>query len=191
MTVTLTDIRYLHQASNFENSFPACARIAKSLVLTMNYFKVFRCPAMVASLIPLAMNLSLGAEDSEREWVAGAFSEECSQEEYLVGEEAIERVAFSLGGRVMIAPVLAGIEAFSTSPDPLHRRAAVAALARLAEGCTKDFLKVITTSMAFLNTALQDASPRVQYEAAQAVGQMSLLFPDAIEGLMNAFANID
>ena len=95
-----------------------------------------RCPALVEHLVPLAMNIMLEVDEEDSEWAKGTYTEEPDDENYVVGEEAIERVAAGMGGRLVIPPVLSAIQQFIPVADWKKRRAAVAALCRLAEGCT-------------------------------------------------------
>ena len=81
------------------------------------------------------MELALEVEEEE-EWARGPYSEEPADENCAVGEEALERAAAGMGGRVVAPPLLALVQQFMGRPDWQHRRAAVAGLARLAEGAT-------------------------------------------------------
>ena len=85
-----------------------------------------------------------------------------------VGELTIERVCTGLGGRVVAVAVLTHVEQFFARPEWVYRRAAVAAVARLAEGCAALFLKsYFDISLQFLSRAIVDASPIVRFEAMQ------------------------
>lgn len=59
---------------------------------------------------------------------------EQDDESETVGEEALERATAGMGGRVMAPPVSSAVTTLLSSPDPVHRRAAIAGLTRLAEG---------------------------------------------------------
>ena len=142
-----------------------------------------RCEGLIQGLVPLAMALMLDLDDDEETWVAGDYSDlqGLEDENAAVGEEAIERVAAGLGGRCVGPHVISAVQQYAASQDPAQRRAAVAALCRLAEGAAKIFQKsYLATTFEFLSSALQDSSPRVQYQALQAVGQLSVLYPDSI-----------
>jgi hypothetical protein len=127
-----------------------------------------RCAGLIQGLVPLAMSLMLEIEEEEAEWAAGAYTEEPTDENYCVGDEAIERVATGLGGKSIAEPILALVQQFSApGMDYKHRRAAVAALCRLAEGSAKFFKKYIPHAMAFLSASLQDPSSKVKFEGIQ------------------------
>ena len=143
-----------------------------------------RCEGLIKGVVPLAMTLMLELDDDEQTWQEGGYSEQeqgMEDENAAVGEEALERLAAGLGGRTVGPLVISLVEQYASSPDAAYRRAAVATLCRLAEGASKIFQKsYLTTTFDFLQSSLQDASPRVQYQSLQAVGQLAVLYPDSI-----------
>ena len=116
------------------------------------------------------------------------FAEEPEDENYAVGEEAIERAAAGMGGKTVAPPVTMAVQQLMGSPGGVHRRAAVAALARLAEG-TSNVLRKNHWELALsvLSAGLGDASQRVQYQALQSLGQFAGLFPDDVPELLRRF----
>ena len=123
------------------------------------------------------MNLMLELEETDQEWESQEYTEEFPDESAIIGEEAIERAAAGIG-RALVPPVIQVVQEFSSNPDARYRRAAVAALARLAEGTTDIFKKeYFEASLPFFQTCLSDSSPRVQYQAIQAIGQFASLYP--------------
>jgi len=127
-----------------------------------------RCEGFLASLIPLAMSLMLEVEEEDSEWAAGKYSLESSDDDHCtVGDEAIERIAAGLGGKAVTETVLGIVQSYSADSRWPWRRAAVAGMCRLAEGSTKYFKQFFKQAISFLSTAVQDSSPRVQYEAIQ------------------------
>jgi hypothetical protein len=89
------------------------------------------------------MNLMLDLDDDEETWVRGDYNTDqlMEDENAAVGEEAIERVAAGLGGKALGPYVVALVQEYAASENSSHRRAAVAALSRLAEGSSKVILK--------------------------------------------------
>lgn len=127
-----------------------------------------RCNGLIQGLIPLAMSLMLEIDEEEAEWAAGPYTEEPSDENCSVGDEAIERVATGLGGKSISEPVLSLVQQyFTTGKDYKYRRAAVAALCRLAEGSAKHFKKYMPQALQFLAASLQDPSSKVKFEGIQ------------------------
>ena len=127
-----------------------------------------RCHGLVQGIVPLAMSLSLEIEEEEAEWAAGPYTEEPSDENCAVGDEAIERIATGLGGKSIAEPILMLVQQYSLpEQDYKHRRAAVAAFCRLAEGSAKYFKKFMSQALPFLTAALQDSSAKVKFEGIQ------------------------
>jgi hypothetical protein len=85
-----------------------------------------------------------------------------------VCEEAIQRVASGMGGRVVAPLLLQLVEQSYAHNDWKYRRAAVAAVTRLSEGTVQTFVKsYYDVSVQFLLRALNDPCQIVRYEAAQ------------------------
>jgi importin-5 len=133
------------------------------------------------------MNLMLELEEDDQDWARQEYTEEVPDEGAVVGEEAIERAATGIG-RLLVPPVVQVVQEFSTNPDFRYRRAAVAALSRLAEGATEIFQKeYLQATFPFLQSALSDSSPRVRYQAIQAIGQFATLFPKLLPGMVELY----
>ena len=128
-----------------------------------------RCAGFLTGLIPAVMTMMTFIEEEDSDWAHGRYSEEAlGDEPFCAGDEAIERIAAGLGGKAISQMVLQLVQNYSS--DLQHwprRRAAVAAVCRLAEGSTKHFKQYFSQALAFLLAAAQDRSPRVQYEAIQ------------------------
>jgi hypothetical protein len=92
-----------------------------------------------------------------------------------------------MGGRVLAGPVLTLVQQYFARPEWEYRRAAVACLARLAEGATQLFRQYLDQSILLLTAALSDASARVQFQAIQTVGRFAAIFPASIQALVDAF----
>ena len=136
-----------------------------------------RCPGLVQGLVPLAMLIMRDVEDTEEEWLAGKYEQEEPEDNYFVGEEAIERAAQGMGGRVLGPVVLNLVQSYSQNSDWTYRRAAVAALCRLAEGSTSAFKSYFDQALQFLLTTITtDPSARVRYQAAETIGRFAALF---------------
>jgi hypothetical protein len=146
-----------------------------------------RCPGLIEGLLPLSMALALEVDDEEDEWVAGKYTEEALDENCCVGEEAIERAAAGMGGRVVAQPILTIVQQYAVRPEWQYRRAAIAGLARLAEGATQQFKQYLGQAVLLLSGALNDSSPRVKFEAIQAIGRFASLFPTSIADLVETF----
>lgn len=150
---------------------------------------VRKCSSLVPGVVPLAFNMMLETDEDDDEFSRGKYSEELLDEDSLLGEEAIERLASTLGGRSICDTVLSCITQFSTSSSWQHRRAAIAGLQRLADGCSDYFKKhVFSKSLPYVLQACNDASSvRVQYQAIECVARFADLFPSEVPLLVNTF----
>lgn len=146
-----------------------------------------RCQPLVQGVFPLAFQVMLEVEEEEDEWAAGKYSEEPCDDNSSAGEEAVERLAAGLGGRVAVEPVLRLVQTYSSSSSWRSRRAALAGLTRLAEGCAQHFKDCLEQAVGFLAAALQDSCARVRYEAIQCVGRFAVLFPASVPVLVASF----
>ena len=146
-----------------------------------------RCSGLAAGLMPLCMTLALEVDDDQDEWVTGKYSEEPEDENNCVGEEAVERAAAGMGGRVVSQPILMIVQQYVNNPDWRYRRAAIAGLSRLAEGATEHFKQYLDKAVPIIAMALSDVSPRVKYEAIHSIGRLASLFPASTADLVETF----
>jgi len=146
-----------------------------------------RCQGLIQGLVPLAFELMLDIDEEDTVWAQGKYGDDSTEDNHLVGEEAIERAAAGMGGRVLAPAVFQLAQTAGSSTEWRRRRAAVVAIMRLAEGAVEVFKPHLPNALNYLETSLGDASPYVQYEAVQAIGQFSLLFPQAVAQMVTRF----
>ena len=146
-----------------------------------------RCSGLVEGLMPLCMSIALEVDDDQDEWSREKYTEEPSDENNCVGEEAIDRAAAGMGGRVVAPRLLSIVQQYSVSGDWRHRRAAIAGLSRLAEGATDQFKQYLNKAVPLLSSALSDPSPRVKFEAIHTIGRLASLFPSSVAELVETF----
>ena len=120
----------------------------------------------------------------------GGESDEDMNSDGVIAEDGIERLASSLGGKTIGGPLMMAITQLLSSPDPIHRRAAIVGCNRFCEGCSGMIIKTneISKILEIYYKGIQDdASPRVQYQALQGLGRCCTLFPSSIINLLNTF----
>jgi hypothetical protein len=129
-----------------------------------------RVEGLVPGLIPILFQLMEDRDDNEADWMKQKYSHEFVDGDYTIGEEAIERLSNGIGGRMTCGEVLKYAEIYSSQSQWMKRRAAVAAVNRLAEGCPQYFSKnYLTLSKHFFLKMLNDSSPIVTYEVIQVI----------------------
>ena len=146
-----------------------------------------RSNTLVRGVCPLVFSIMLEIDEEEEEWVLGNYSEDTMDEDCSAGDDAIERMASGMGGRTLAEPVLGLVQQFYGQSDWKYRRAAIAGLTRLAEGSTQVFKPHYETALQFICAAVSDPSPRVRYEAIQAVGRFAELYSSSVPSLVDRF----
>lgn len=147
-----------------------------------------RCPGLVEGLVPLAMSIILEVDEAEDSWARGKYmSEPEDDENFFVGEEALERAAAGMGGRVLVPSTFCLAQQYMASSEWAARRAAISGLCRLAEGCAKSFKSYLPNALKFLEAALVDPSPRVRYQALETIGRFANLFPQSVPEMIGLF----
>eukprot|EP01035_Chromulina_nebulosa_P019616 gene19616-25525_t len=93
-----------------------------------------KCSKLLDGLVPIAFSLMLELDEDESDWINGKYTEESVDDNYIIGEEAIERVCTSLGGKLVGPFIFKYVQSFIVMNDYKYRRAAIAGLTRFAEG---------------------------------------------------------
>ncbi|RKP10154.1 armadillo-type protein [Thamnocephalis sphaerospora] len=140
-----------------------------------------KVPNFAATVVPLCLKMMSELEDDKEWYTAEELDDGDNDENYIIGEQAMDRLARALGGS-HILPV-----SFQYIPGMLHselwqqRHAALMAISAIAEGCAKimenELGKVIELVLPFF----RDAHPRVRYAACNAIGQMSTDFAGVLQ----------
>ncbi|KAF9103746.1 hypothetical protein BGX27_010397 [Mortierella sp. AM989] len=144
-------------------------------------------PDFASTLVPVALEMmtELGEdedEDNQIWYTTDDLGEEDQEENYVIGEHAMDRLSRALGGKAML-PV-----SFTYIPQMLapgqkwqSRHAALMAISAIAEGCAKimeaELGKIIQMVLPFL----RDPHPRVRYAACNTIGQMATDFGGPIQ----------
>lgn len=146
-----------------------------------------RCAGLVDGLVPLAMSLMLDVEEEEGEWMRGKYMDEPEDENFFVGEEAIERAASGMGGRVVAPPLFVIAQQYAANNEWTARRAAISGICRLAEGSPQPFKSHISSALQLIRTVLIDPSQRVRYQAVETIGRFAVLFPSHVPEMVAQF----
>ncbi|KAI7692873.1 Importin-5 [Sarcoptes scabiei] len=96
-----------------------------------------------------------------------------SNESHIVGETALDRLACSLGGKIVFPLAINIISQMMNNAKWEQRNAALMAISCLGEGCKKQMIplldKIVTAVLPFCG----DPHPRVRYSVCVALGQMA------------------
>jgi len=96
-----------------------------------------------------------------------------AEENWVVGEQAIDRLARKLGAKAVIPAAFRYLPGLISSSDWRQRHAALMALSSIAEGCEKYMKTELSRVLDMVLPALNDPHPRVRWAACNAVGQLS------------------
>ncbi|KAJ3361562.1 hypothetical protein GGF32_007166 [Allomyces javanicus] len=152
---------------------------------------VDEAPAMVRKLtpdfptkvIPICLNMMAQLEDDEAWHTTSSIEEQEDEndEDYVIGEQAMDRIARKLGA-VVTTPV-----AFTIIPQMLaaqewqQRHAALMAISAIGEGCHKVLNKDLGKVVNMVTPFTQDPHPRVRHAACNCVGQMATDFAPSLQ----------
>lgn len=120
-------------------------------------------------------------ECSTLDHTTGASNSNSETENYAVGEQALDRLSLALGSEAVLPVAFEAIPKFLASPAWPQRRAALMAIAYLAEGCAEELEGHLDQVLTFILTAFADPHPRVRYAAIQALGQLCTDFAVTIQ----------
>eukprot|EP01038_Epipyxis_sp_PR26KG_P010303 gene10303-13849_t len=147
-----------------------------------------RCNSLMQGLIPLSMSLMLEYEESEQDWMSGKYTDEMPDDSYSIGDGAIQRITAGIGGGSIATAILSNVQNFAQDRlDWTRRRAAVAGLARFADGSPKQFKKYFEESLKFITNSLQDPIARVRFEGIQTIGRFAAIYPEETKQLVDNF----
>ncbi|KAJ7541709.1 hypothetical protein O6H91_10G072300 [Diphasiastrum complanatum] len=139
-----------------------------------------KLPQFIGRLFATLMKMLLDIED-EAAWHSAEVEDEEAGESsnYEVGQECLDRLAISLGGKTILPVASQLLPAFVTDQDWKKRHAALITLAQIAEGCAKVMIKNLEPVVSMILNSFQDPHPRVRWAAINAIGQLSTdLGPD-------------
>lgn len=140
---------------------------------------VRRHKALVERLVPVVFEMMCAAED-DAAWARGAYVEGIDDDEdFRLGEEALERMMTTLAATALPTALTLASQALGQTGSWSRQRAALAALARIADGNPKAFRPQLAAVVPALVQVLQAAAaadgaggvaqhPRVAFEALQA-----------------------
>ncbi|KAF9585152.1 hypothetical protein BGW38_003684, partial [Lunasporangiospora selenospora] len=149
-------------------------------------------PDFANILVPVALEMMCELEDDEvinadgkkeKCWwyLADDLDVDAQDENYSVGENAMDRLSRALGGKAILPVSFSIIPNMLGSDNWKARHAGLMAVSAIGEGCVKLMEVELTKIVLMVLPFLQDAHPRVRYAACNAIGQMSTDFAGIIQ----------
>jgi len=141
--------------------------------------------AYLAQVIPLLLSMMSEIVDSP-EWYKTEETgnvDEDDDENYVVADQALDRLAVALGSMSPLLSVLFEcLKSMSSSERWEERHAALSAIGGVAQGCAEAMVDEVHGVMGVVENGLRDPHPRVRYSAVYAVAQLctelEVRFPD-------------
>ncbi|KAF1771391.1 hypothetical protein GCK72_003217 [Caenorhabditis remanei] len=116
-----------------------------------------------------------------QEWLNEIEEEDDYEDIPIIAESAIDRVACCINGKTMLPVFLPLVEKLLTNDDWKMKHAALRAFSAVGEGCQRSMEPHIEQIMVHITRYVNDAHPRVQYAACNAIGQMSSDFAPTLQ----------
>ncbi|KAI9024505.1 hypothetical protein CLU79DRAFT_834266 [Phycomyces nitens] len=137
---------------------------------------VRKVPNFASEIIPVAMEMTTDIEDDEDWYTTEDLTEDDNEENYVMGESTLDRMARTLGGKIIVPVAFQFIPQMLQSGEWQQRRAALMAISSIGEGCVKALKPELGNIIQMILPSFKDAHPRVRYAACNAMGQMSTDF---------------
>ncbi|KAH7296218.1 hypothetical protein KP509_26G014000 [Ceratopteris richardii] len=142
-----------------------------------------KLPQFIGKLVGILLKMLLDIEDDPA-WHSAEPEDENAGESnnYEVGQECLDRLANSLGGKAVLPVVSELLPLYISDQDWRKRYAALICLAQIAEGCSKVMVKNLSPVVNMVLNCFRDTHARVKWAAINAIGQLSTdLGPDLQE----------
>ncbi|GJQ14176.1 hypothetical protein GpartN1_g5967.t1 [Galdieria partita] len=129
----------------------------------------------VPELFRVSLSMMLELEDDPEWYTVDDEDEDDSgfSPNFDAGQEALDRVALSLGGKTLLPIAFQVLPHFLTSQQSwVHRHAAILAISQIGEGCRDQMAEQLEAVVDMVLQRLQDPHPRVRWAAINCIGQM-------------------
>ncbi|KNC50497.1 importin beta-3 [Thecamonas trahens ATCC 50062] len=168
-----TTEKLLHQTRQLALEF--LTKICESAPAMMRKFDKF-----MDNVLPVCLTMMVAVEDSP------GWQEHEDEDEFEIGisdfgEQALDRLAVALGGNTVLPVVLEFVPQMLKHNEWTYRRAALIALAAVAEGCREEMTGSLADIVNSCLPYLLEENARVRYAACQLFGQLCIDFTPAFQ----------
>lgn len=116
----------------------------------------------ITALIPLVLMMLADLDDDITWSVSDEVDDEDNNDNNVIAESALDRLACGLGGKIVLPQILNNISGMLASPDWKQRHAALMAISAAGEGCHKQMEGLLDDIMNGVLNFLRDPHPRVR-----------------------------
>lgn len=184
--------------SDIEKIFEMCIKVFndedaedswRHLALEVMVSLAENAPAMVRNkadkyvtvLIPMILQMMTDVDDDMGWSVSDDVDEDDSNDNNIIAESALDRLACGLGGKSVLPHIISSLPTMLLHENWTQRYAALMAISAIGEGCHKQMEAMLEDVMRGVVPYLNDPHPRVRYAACNAIGQMSTDFAPVFE----------
>ncbi|KAK9764648.1 importin subunit beta-3 [Basidiobolus ranarum] len=140
-----------------------------------------KTPNFCSMIIPVALEMMTDVDDDQEWYNTDDLDDEDNDENYVIGEHAMDRLARYLGGKQVLPVSFQYIPAMLSGDKWQQRHAALMAISAIGEGCAKIMEAELEKVIGLVIPYLVDQHPRVRYAACNAIGQMSSDFASTLQ----------
>ncbi|CAH1757572.1 14994_t:CDS:10 [Entrophospora sp. SA101] len=140
-----------------------------------------KSPDFCTQVIPIALEMMTDLVDIDSWHTTDDLEDSDNDENYVVGEHAMDRLARNLGGKAVLPIAFQYIPSMLGSESWEQRHAALMAISAIGEGCVKIMEAELGKIIELVLPYLRDQNSRVRYAACNAIGQMSTDFQDTLQ----------
>lgn len=145
-------------------------------------------PKFLESVLPIVLNMMTQLDEDIIDWnnTKEEEDDDIDISNSDIGEESLDRLAISLGGKLMVPALFSLLPSMLSNSDWRYRHTGLMSLSIIGEGCHKllnpNLPDVIKNILPFFN----DSHPRVRWAACNTVGQMSTDFGPEFQTLFHS-----
>ncbi|KAJ1961863.1 importin subunit beta-3 [Dipsacomyces acuminosporus] len=133
------------------------------------------------SLVPVCMHLMSTIEDDEDWYTTDTLEDNDNDENYVFGEQSLDRLAIALGGKQLLPIAFNYIPQMLGSKEWNQRHAALMAISSIGEGCYKIMRNELQKILELITPYFKDPHARVRYAVCNSIGQMSTDFAPMLQ----------
>ncbi|OLY77768.1 Importin subunit beta-3 [Smittium mucronatum] len=132
-------------------------------------------------LVPVILDMMTEIQDDEDWYAVDSLDEDDEEDNSVFGEQAIDRLACSLGGKQMLPVAFQHIPTMLSSQEWQRRHAALMAISAIGEGSFKIMKNELENILNIVCPYIRDPHPRIRYAACNAIGQISTDFSPTVQ----------
>ncbi|CAG8588523.1 5786_t:CDS:10, partial [Dentiscutata erythropus] len=140
-----------------------------------------KTPDFCSQVIPISLEMMTELDDYEEWYTTDDLDDDDNDENYVIGEHAMDRLARNIGGKAVLPIAFNYIPSMLGAEKWEQRHAALMAISAIGEGCVKIMEPELGKIIELVLPYLRDPHPRVRYAACNAIGQMSTDFQDSLQ----------